>query len=182
MNAFYHKKSKTSLGDLPVTQLIIRLLMVVVLFSLSRWLIYLFNTEFFHHLTLKEASRLFLVGLRFDLVVIAYANFPVILYYCLPFKFIYNKMLQKAISVYYVFANALIIILNMVDVIYFRFIGKRMTSELFQFFGNSDENIWAIVGQVVVDYWYMLVLIVLFVMVLVVVSKRTRLDPENALP
>ena len=68
MNAFYHKKSKTSLAGLPVTQLIIRLLMVVVLFSLSRWLIYLFNTEFFHHLTLKEASRL-LGGVEADKIL-----------------------------------------------------------------------------------------------------------------
>lgn len=181
MNAYNHKKKKTDVIGWPVTQLVFKLLMVLVLFSLSRWLIYLFNTEFFHHLTLKEAAKLYLIGMRFDLVVIAYANLPVIVYHCLPFKFIYNKVFQKIVGIYYVIANALIIILNMVDVIYFRFIGKRMTSELFQFFGNSDENIGAIVGQVVVDYWYMLVLIVLFVMVLVVVSKRTRLDPERAI-
>ena len=179
MNAYNHKKKKTSIVGLPATQLVFRLLMVLALFSLSRWLIYLFNTEFFHHLTLGEAVKLYLIGMRFDLVVIAYANMPVILYYCLPFKLIYSHVLQKIVSIYYVFANALIIVLNMVDVIYFRFIGKRMTSELFQFFGNSDENIGAIVGQVVVDYWYMLVLIVLFVMVLVVVSKRTRLNQEK---
>lgn len=175
------KKKKTSPFSLPITQLIWRLLMALVLFSLSRWLIYILNTEFFHHLTLREALKLYFVGMRFDLVVIAYANMPMILYYCLPFKFIYNKVLQKIVSIYYVFANSLIIILNMVDVIYFRFIGKRMTSELFQFFGNSDENIGAIVGQVVVDYWYMLVLIVLFVLVLVVVSKRTHLEAEKAI-
>ena len=110
------------------------------------------------------------------------SKFQIILYYCLPFKFIYNKILQKIIGIFYVFVNSVIIVLNMVDVIYFRFIGKRMTSELFQFLGNSDENIGAILGQVVVDYWYMLVLIILFVMVLVVVSKRTYLNAEKALP
>ena len=179
MSAYNHKKSKANLFNWPVTQLILRLLMVLVLFSLSRWLIYLFNSEFFHHLTLNEASRLYLIGMRFDLVVIAYANLPVILYYCLPFKFIYNKMLQQIIGIYYVVINSLLIILNMVDVIYFRFIGKRMTSELFQFLGNSDENIGAILGQVLVDYWFMVVLVILFVLVLVVVNKRTRLDPEK---
>ena len=182
MSNYNHKKKKIDIIGLPVTQLIFRLLMVLVLFSISRWLIYLFNAEFFHHLDLKEAFKLFLIGMRFDLVVIAYANMPIIVYYCLPLKFIYNKVLQNIVGFYYIFANSLIIILNMVDVIYFRFIGKRMTSELFQFFGNSDENIGAIIGQVVVDYWYMLVLVVLFVMVLMVVSKRTRLDPEKALP
>ena len=180
MSNYKNKKKWTNFINLPVMKLIFRLLMALAIFSLSRWLIYLFNTEFFHHLTLGEALRLYVIGMRFDLVVIAYANFLMILYYCLPFKFIYNKLLQQIIGIYYVFVNSVIIVLNMVDVIYFRFIGKRMTSELFQFFGNSDENVWAIVGQVVVDYWYMLVLIVLFVMVLVVVSKRTRLNAEQA--
>lgn len=176
MNASYRKKKKINWHNIPVVQLLFRLLMVLLLFSVSRWLIYLFNTDFFHHLTLGQALRLYLTGMRFDLVVIAYANLPLILYYCLPFKFIYKKGLQSVMGFYYIFVNSVIILLNMVDVIYFRFIGKRMTSELFQFFGNSDENIWAIVGQVVVDYWFMLVLMVLFVLVLVVVSKRTRLE------
>ncbi|MBQ3709080.1 MAG: sulfatase-like hydrolase/transferase [Bacteroidales bacterium] len=176
MNASYRKKKKINWHNIPVVQLLFRLLMVLLLFSVSRWLIYLFNTDFFHHLTLGQALRLYLTGMRFDLVVIAYANLPLILYYCLPFKFIYKKGLQSVMGFYFIFVNSVIILLNMVDVIYFRFIGKRMTSELFQFFGNSDENIWAIVGQVVVDYWFMLVLMVLFVLVLVVVSKRTRLE------
>ena len=182
MSNYNHKRNKVDILGLPVTKLVFRLLMVLVIFSLSRWLIYLFNTEFFHHLTLSEALHLYFVGMRFDLVVIAYANMLMILFYCLPFRFIYNKVLQQIVSIYYVFVNSVIISLNMVDVIYFRFIGKRMTSELVQFMGNSDENIWAILGQVAVDYWYMLVLGILFILVLVVVSKRTRLSAQQAIP
>lgn len=175
------KKKKALSSKTPAIILIFRLLIVLLLFSLSRWLIYLFNPDFFHHLDIGQALRLYFEGMRFDLVVIAYANLPMIVYYCLPFKFIYNKALQKIVNVYYVFANAVIILFNMIDVIYFRFIGKRMTSEFFQFFGNSDENIGPIVGQVFVDYWYMLVLTVLFVLVLVVVCKRTHLNQEDQL-
>lgn len=149
--------------------------MVLVLFSLSRWLIYLFNLDFFNHLSLWESFKLYFSGMRFDLVVIAYANIPVILYYCLPFRIIYNQLLSKIMNVYYIVVNAVILSFNMIDVIYFRFIGKRMTSEFFQFFGNSDENIGPIIGQVVVDYWYMLILTVLLILVLVVVASRTRL-------
>ena len=162
-----------------MAKLAFRLLLVLLLFSLSRWLIYLFNTEFFHHLTLGQAFRLFFQGMRFDWVVIAYANIPMILLYCLPAKFIYNQILQKIANFLFVFVNAVIITLNMVDVIYFRFIGKRMTSEFFQFLGNSDENIGPILGQIFVDYWYMLVLLLLFVMVLVVVGKRTKLVKQT---
>ena len=182
--SYYHKKKDRSAWlRIPAIQLLFRLLAVLLLFSISRWLIYLFNLEFFHHLELRQALRLYFVGMRFDLVVIAYANLPVILYYCLPFKFIYNNLLRKIVDWYYVFANTVIVLFNMIDVIYFRFIGKRMTSEFFQFFGNSDENIGPILGQVIVDYWYMLVLMILFALMLVVVAKRTPLKrAEGALP
>ena len=179
MNYYSSKKKKVSLRNTPAIILIFRLLMVLLLFSLSRWLIYLFNLDFFHHLELGEALRLYLSGMRFDLVVIAYANIPMILYYCMPFKFIYNKVPQKIISIYYVVVNAIIVLFNMIDVIYFRFIGKRMTSEFFQFFGNSDENIGPIVGQIFADYWYMMVLTILFWLVLYVVSKRTHLHDDT---
>ena len=182
MSYYTSHKKKTDFFDTPVLRLLLRLLVVFLFFSLSRWLIYLFNMEFFHHLSLRQAFRLLFAGMRFDWVVIAYANIPLVLYYCLPWKVIYNTVLQKIAAVYYVFANGVIILFNMIDVIYFRFIGKRMTSEFFQFFGNSDENIGPIVGQIIVDYWYMLVLTLLFVLMLVVTAKRTRLkEPVTAI-
>ena len=180
MNYYSANKKKVKPFEIPVVRLAFKLLIVLLLFSVSRWLIYLFNEEFFHHLNLMQALKLYFSGIRFDLVVIAYANFPVILFHCLPSKVIYHKVLQGIFNLYFIIANALIIVFNMIDVIYFRFIGKRMTSEFFQFFGNSDENIWPIVGQVFVDYWYMLVLTALFVMVLIVVAKRSQLKPEQA--
>jgi phosphoglycerol transferase MdoB-like AlkP superfamily enzyme len=180
MNYYSTRKKKVRPFEIPAIKLIFKLFIVLLIFSVSRWLIYLFNEEFFHHLTLLQALKLYFAGMRFDLVVIAYANLPVIVYHCLPSKVIYNKVLQGIFNLYFIIANAIIVVFNMIDVIYFRFIGKRMTSEFFQFFGNSDENIWPIVGQVFVDYWYMLVLSALFVMVLIVVSKRSQLKPGQA--
>lgn len=179
MSYYPTKKKNAPWFQYPVAKLVFRLLMVLLLFSLSRWLIYLFNTEFFHHLTLAQSFRLFLVGMRFDLVVIAYANIPMILLYCLPAKFIFNQVLQKIINVLFVLVNSVLITLNMLDVIYFRFLGKRMTTELSQFFGASDESMFSLLGQITVDYWYMLVLAVLFVIVLAVVGKRTKLVQQT---
>ena len=180
MNYYSTRKKKVKPFDIPAIRLVFKLFIVLLLFSVSRWLIYLFNEEFFHHLTLLQALNLYFSGMRFDLVVIAYANLPVIIFHCLPSKVIYNKVLQTIFNLYFIIANAIIVVFNMIDVIYFRFIGKRMTSEFFQFFGNSDENIWPIVGQVFVDYWFMLVLTALFVMVLIVISKRSQLKPDQA--
>lgn len=179
MNAYNRKKKKIDWLKIPVIKLIFRILIVLLLFSVSRWLVYLFNTEYFHHLTLGQALRLYVAGMRFDMVVIAYANAIMILYFCLPFKFIYNRVLQQIMNIYYVGVNSAIIILNMVDVVYFRFIGKQMTADLFKDFGSSAAGLWAVASQMVVDYWFILVLAILFVLVLVVVSKRTMLVSEQ---
>jgi hypothetical protein len=48
-----------------------------------------------------------------------------------------------------------------VDVVYFRYIGKRMTSELFQFFSNKNEN-FGLLGQFANDFWYMIVAAIVF--------------------
>jgi phosphoglycerol transferase MdoB-like AlkP superfamily enzyme len=47
------------------------------------------------------------------------------------------------------------------DITYFRFISKRTTFELFQFFGNSRENIPNILLQFFIDFWYFLLLFAL---------------------
>ena len=179
MSYYSSRKKKKTIYVQSALKLAFRLLMVLLLFSVSRWMIYLVNTEFFHHLTLKEALRLYVTGMRFDWVVIAYANIPVILYYCLPWKGIFNKVLHKIIDVWYVFANSVIILLNMVDVIYFRVIGKRITWEFFRFFSGTDDDITPVLSRFFADYWYMPVLTVLFILMLVVVAKRTRLEEET---
>lgn len=183
MSYYPTKKKSVSWFEYPVAKLVFRLLMVLLLFSISRWLIYLFNTEFFHHLSLGQAFRLFFVGMRFDLVVIAYANIPMILLYCLPAKFIYHEVLQKIVNVLFVIVNSILVTLNMVDVIYFRFIGKRMTSEVLQFFSDPFDDIASVIGQVFSNYWYLLLLTLLFVVVLAVVGKRTKLvQPAETIP
>lgn len=179
MISYNHKKKTLDWSKIPAIKLIFRILMALLLISVSRWLIYLFNTAFFHHLTLEQALRLYVVGMRFDLVVIAYANALMILFYCLPFKFICNRVLQRLLSIYYVIVNAAVILLNMVDVVYFRHFGQQMTAEVLKGGYRAIEGLGVIVDQLVVDYWYVLVLTALFVMVLVVVGERTRLDSSG---
>lgn len=155
--------------------LIFRLLAAVFLLSVSRWMIYMFNIPMFQGVDLWDAVRFYFVGLRFDLVVIAYINFPIILYYCTPFCQGNQKLLQKIIDVLYVTANSLAIILNIIDVFYFRFMGNSLSYEFFVFFSNSNKTSSEIIGQLFADYWFMIVIGLLFVIVLIVVTRWTRL-------
>lgn len=181
MKHYHSKKKRTKLFETPTARLILRLLSVLGLFSISRWLIYPFNMEFFHHLTQWQALHLYFLGWRFDLMVIAFANIPLILYYCLPFKFIYNKVLQKIVEIYFVTINSVLILANMIDVVYFRFLGRRMTYGFLSSIKESSSEIIPVLEQVFVDYWFMIVLAVLLVLMLVVVSIRTRLKKESTI-
>ena len=176
MSYYNTKKKKWLWYREPLILLLYRLAAILLLFSFSRWMLYMLNMSFFPNLHLFESMRLYGYGLRFDLVVLAYVNIPLILYYCLPFQWIYKRIHQTVIDIYYVVSNSLIVTLNFIDTIYFRFIGKRMTFELFRFFDNKDESIIGVIGQLVVDYWYMVLFGILSILLIIALAKITRLE------
>ena len=159
----------------PVVLLIYRLLAILLAFSISRWLVYLFNLQFFHQLNLGEAFGLYFKGMRFDLSVIMALNLPLILYYCFPSRKIINRVPQRIIDWIYIVSNSAAIFLNFVDIVCFHFFGKHITIDFFHQLGRSEELSWGIIGQVVFDYWYLVVIFVLFVLVINVVMRNTRL-------
>lgn len=175
MSNYYTKKKKRQWLTSPYMLLTFRLLTALVLLSVSRWMMYVFNMPLFQGVELPEALKLYFVGLRFDLVVLAYLNIPLILYYCFPVHNENNNALQKTIDIIYIVANSTAFMLNVIDILYFRFIGKSISTELFQFFGNSNANSGGLAIQIFTDYWYMLLIGLLFVIVLIVVARWTKL-------
>ena len=65
----------------PVMLLVYRLLATLMVLSISRWMLYLFNLQFFHQLHTGQALGLYLYGMRFDLPIVVGINFLTILYY-----------------------------------------------------------------------------------------------------
>lgn len=169
------KRKKSEWLSSPPILLIYRLLSILLALSISRWLLYLFNTQFFHMLTLKESFGLFLNGMRFDLSIIAFLNIPVILYYCFPSLFITKKIPQKVIDIYYVAVNGMAILLNFVDIVYFNIYGKHITLSYLKSMPQSDEVTWGVLGQIFFDHWYLVLIFILFILVLWVVTKQTRI-------
>lgn len=176
MSYYNTRKKKPEWHKAPYMLLLYRLAAVLLLFSFSRWMIYFLNPSFFPNLHLFDSLWLYAYGFRFDLVVLAYANIPVVLYFTQPGTWIYRKIPRAIIDIYYVIANSVIVSLNLIDSIYFRFIGKRMTSELFQFLGDSDENASGIIGQLIIDYWYMFLFGLLAILLIIALAKITQLD------
>ncbi len=178
MNYQTRKKIREEWLSSPPILLVYRLLAILLALSISRWLLYLFNLQFFHQLRLGESLGLYFKGMRFDLSVLMVINLPLILYYCFPSRKIISKVPQRIIDFIYIITNGLAIFLNFMDIVCFHFFGKHITLDFLKQLGHSEELSWGIIGQVAFDYWYLIVIFVLFILVINVVTVHTRLrDP-----
>lgn len=129
-------------------------LLLVLMFALTRLEFYLFNAEAFDVEDTFALIQLFYKGLRYDLVVIGLLNLPVLLFYFFPAPFVLRKSYDRFLRILFVVVNGLALSLNLVDVILFRYTAKRITSEVYEFFFNTNENNGRLLWQFVTDFWY----------------------------
>ncbi len=164
--------------ELPLWKVfIIRLGVMLLLFAISRWLLFVFNASNFPDLSTGEQFRLFFIGMRFDIWTLIIANLPFLVFYGIPFRFKFNKTYCKVIDILFVITNSLSITLNLIDVIYYRYIDKRMTSELFGFMQHTDDNQGGLVTQFLVDFWFMVLVFIVFLIAIIILTRKTRVKP-----
>ena len=179
MNYQTRKKRREDWLSSPPILLVYRLMASLLALSLSRWLLYLFNLQFFHQTSVGEAMFLFFYGMRFDLAVTVVINLPLIIYYCFPSRKIFRRFPQQLSDFIYVTTNAIAILLNFTDIITFRFFGRHLSIDFMKLMRVSDEISWGTLRQVLFDHWYLLVIYILLVLVINVVAKHTRLQEDE---
>ena len=164
--------------ELPLWKVFIeRLGAMLLLLAFSRWLLFLFNTGNFPNLSLGEQFRLFFVGMRFDIWTLIIANLPFLILYGIPLEFKYNKVYRQIVDILFVITNTLSITLNLIDVIYYRYIDKRMTSELFGFAQHTDDNQGGLIKQFLIDFWFMVVIFAVFLLLIIILTRKTKVKP-----
>lgn len=164
--------------ELPLWKVfVVRLCTMLLLLAFSRWLLFLFNTGNFPDLNLKEQFRLFFVGMRFDIWTLIIANLPFLVFYGIPLEFKYNKAYRQIVDILFIITNTLSITLNLIDVIYYRYIDKRMTSELFGFAQHTDDNQGDLIKQFLIDFWFMVVIFVFFLVIIIILTRKTKVMP-----
>jgi phosphoglycerol transferase MdoB-like AlkP superfamily enzyme len=176
------KKSKKGLGSVQgniYIMMFLKILVVLVLFFLSRICFYLFNFHYFSGSGFGELLKIFFVGLRFDISAIIIINAPFILLNSIPFKFRYNKVYQGFVNAYFYIINTLGLMANFIDLIYFRFTLKRTTADIFNYLGVGGD-FDKLIPQFLKDFWYVLVIWILFIVLLVYLSSRFTLDASGS--
>jgi len=67
---------------------------------------------------------------------------------------------------------------NFIDIIYFRFTQKRMTGDIFSYL-QAEGNVKTLIPQFLRDFWYILLLFLIFVAALVVFSRKARFKSQK---
>ena len=132
--------------------LIFRIILVMFLFSLCRIGFYVFNHQMFPGITFNQFILILGGGIVFDISAAVYINILIILMHIIPFDFRYNDVYQKVISYIFFITNGLAVAMNGMDYVYYRFVYKRATADVFETFSN-ESNMGKLFFRFLFDYW-----------------------------
>jgi phosphoglycerol transferase MdoB-like AlkP superfamily enzyme len=136
-----------------VYNVLYKIAIVLGLFTMSRIFFLVFNYATFADNSFGEFLKIFIAGARFDFSAVIYINLVLVVLYLLPFRVAINRHYLKYLNILFYTVNAFALLLNFIDIEYFKFIGKRSTADLFSFvFMSNDVN--NLLPQFLHDYWY----------------------------
>jgi phosphoglycerol transferase MdoB-like AlkP superfamily enzyme len=156
-----------------------RILLVMVLFTICRIGFFLFNLRMFPGVDPIQFLRILQGGFVFDISAIVYINLLFIFLHLVPFDFRFNEHYQKALGYLFFLTNGLAIAANTMDFVYYRFIGKRATAEVFQTFSH-EHNMLKISARFIIDYWQASLLTALLWVIMVYSYRKLKIKvPGN---
>lgn len=126
-----------------------RVLLVVLIYQISRVLFYYMNISSFHVLNLKTIKG----GLLFDFAAIAFLNIIFIIAHFIPGNFKYKALYQKYLKISFYAVNLLFIATNLIDIIYYKFTGRRSTFSMITAKGMEREAI-GLIPSFLKEFWY----------------------------
>lgn len=161
--------------------LLYRIFLVLILFSLSRIGFYLFNLKMFPGITAGEFLSILRGGLLFDVSASVYINMLFILMQIAPFDFRYNKTYQKISMWLFFITNGLALAANSADYVYYRFVFKRATADIFGTFEN-ESHLEKMFFRFMLDYWPAVLICIFLWILMVFLYRKVKLkkpEPSN---
>lgn len=144
----------------------INILLIFVLYTVARVEFLLENQTFFHQCIAEgRVWQLLAAGTVFDTPGIFYTNALYILLMLLPFHLKERQGWYAVCKWFFVILNALMLMINICDSIYFSYTLRRTTWSIFGEFGN-ETNFGKIFFVEIRRHWYLVILLVLFILAL----------------
>ena len=132
--------------------LIYRILLIMVLFSLCRIGFFMFNSKMFPDVSISQLLTLLKGGLMFDISAVVYINMLFILLHIIPFEVRYKDVYQLILKYIFFITNGIAIAMNGMDFVYYRFVEKRATADVFKTF-EHETNLIKLFFRFLSDYW-----------------------------
>lgn len=151
-----------------------RILLIMIIFSLCRIGFFMFNHKMFPGLTFKELLTILKGGLLFDISAVVYLNIIFIFFQIIPFEFRYNKTYQNVLKYLFFLINGLAIAGNCADYVYYRFVLKRATADVFQTF-EHETNIIKLFFKFQIDYWPAVIYAFFLIFLMIFFYNRFRI-------
>lgn len=158
--------------------LIIRLSIALLVVWILRIIFYLYNIENVHMNNItEELPQLFKGSLIFDASNFGFTFALFIVLSLLPFRFRASGVYQKVLFIYFIFAITLLVILNLVDTVYFHYVLKRVTIDEFSYFNNGNTS--TIISKGIAENWYLFVIALLLIGGAIWLYKKTPYSPSR---
>lgn len=138
-----------------------RFFLIVIIYQLSRVLFYCINIEQFGGFTLET----FAGSLLFDLAAIAYINILFLIFHLIPGNFKYKPIYQRVLKISFYTINLVFIGTNFIDIIYYRFTGRRSTFSMITVRGMEKETV-GLIPSFLKEFWYIAVIFILISVIL----------------
>ncbi len=134
-----------------------RFLILIIIFSISRLLFYIFNYSYFDSIHAGELLKIMFFGIRFDISALYYFNILFILMSLIPGNFKNNHTYQKILLFIFLIINSLLLATNYTDTKFFDFEHKRLTADIFtsEWLGS---DFLTLLPEFIKDYWYLILL------------------------
>ena len=155
------------------------LLLVMVLYTISRLFFYWVNIDLYPNVSAQHLLEMLTGGMRFDLTAMLYLNSQYILLALLPLPaHIRNHQAYIGASRWaFWLPNILGFIANCIDIVYVRFTDRRTTCNIFTEFQN-DGNIVQILGQSMLQYWYVTLFSIAIIALFIACTRRQWQAPS----
>ncbi|HBG71468.1 MAG: hypothetical protein A2W93_14545 [Bacteroidetes bacterium GWF2_43_63] len=148
----------------------------ILLITLTRLLLWAFNTPLFHPASAGTFFRIISGGLLFDFSTFCMVHLLFIPFLLVPFCVLNKKVFRTIRYSLLAVAGFILLAPNIIDVIYFRFTLKRTTFDVFTFIGTMENEIGGLSLRFLLDFWYMFLIFLLLFVLFIFLLRRTILD------
>lgn len=160
-----------------IKNLLLNLAIVLAMYTICRIEFLIENWQLFT-LQINDITGIFRGGIIFDISAICYTNILYIVCIIFPLHLKENHNYHKVMKWLFVVINSIAVIINLADSVYYPFSRHRVTTQVFNEFGN-ETNIDRIVGYEFINHWYLLLCAVIIIYLLWKLYRIPMQEPSS---